>query len=79
MPFTNHLANDKIARNRKPLRSGVPLIKLSDAVLSGGNVSCLQTLGASFYLEIDRLTFCQGLEAIALDRVEMYEYILTTI
>ena len=41
-------------------------------------MSCLQTLGASFYLEVDRLAFCQGLEAITLDRVEMYEYIFTT-
>jgi len=45
----------------------------------GGNVNRLETLGTLFYLKVDRLTFAQGFETRALNRIEMYEYILTTV
>jgi len=44
-----------------------------------GNVGRLQALGTFFYLIVNRLTFAQGFEARALDRVEMYEHIIAAI
>jgi len=64
---------------KEPRRSGVLRIGLADEVLLGGNVGRLETLGTFFYIKGDRLTFAQGFEARALDRVEMYEYILTAV
>ena len=65
---------------KKPRRGGVLRIgDLSDEVFLAGNVGSLQTLGTFFYLKVDRLTFGQGFETRALNCIEMYEYILTTV
>ena len=67
-------------QKKEPRRGGVLRIDgLSDADLLAGNVGSLQTLGTFFYLKGDRLTFAQGFETRALNRIEMYEYILTTV
>ena len=65
---------------KEPRRGGVLRIDgLSDELLLCGNVGSLEALGTFFYLKGDRLTFAQGFETRALNRIEMYEYILTTV
>jgi hypothetical protein len=62
----------------EPRRGGVLHIGISDKVLLRRNVARLQALGTSFYIKRDRLAFVQGFETRALDRVEVYEYIIAT-
>ena len=71
---------NKISAKKEPRLGGVLRIgSLSDGVFLCGNVGSLEALRAFFYLKGDRLTFAQGFETRALNRIEMYEYILTTV
>jgi hypothetical protein len=66
--------------NKEPRQGGVLRIDgLSDEVLLCGNVGRLEALRTFFYFKCDRLTFAQSFETRALNRIEMYKDILTTV
>src|SRR5438034_10259635 len=43
------------------------------------DVRCLKTLGAAGHLELDPVTFGQGLEALSLDRAVVHEDVLAAL
>src|SRR5262245_57831656 len=65
------------AARRAPERFGAPVEHLTLGRLD--DVRGLQTLRALHDVELDLLAFVQCLEAVTGDRLEVYEYVLTTL
>src|SRR5262249_17598632 len=76
--FCGEPCAQRVARKRRPgleRRARAGAKRLADF----SDVRCLKTLRAAGHLELDLVTFCQGLETLGLDGAVVDEYVLAAL